>query len=107
MSRLACALRDLLYTKREESSVRKHDGDQQGAQQHAEGEHGEKTHEAIINELEKGKRAPEAPSEPRHAGDVNAYGVRHPGKHRLDEAREQHDPAERGSESAGRERRED
>jgi hypothetical protein len=63
------------------------DGHQKGPQDHAEGEHGEKTHNKIIEQLQSGGH-PEPPKEPHHHGVV----------HRLTEPRRQHDQAEKRSE---------
>ena len=69
---------------------------QKGKQQHAEGQHGEKTHQAFIDGLH------------TRQGDEGAEGVAQvgapygatptDGKHRLREEREQHDEAEKNSE---------
>jgi hypothetical protein len=64
-------------------------GRQKGAQQHAEGQHGEAAHERLIEELESG-----APR--REAGDRSSHEGA-PGKHRLFEGREQHDEADQNS----------
>ncbi|HEX3868471.1 MAG TPA: hypothetical protein VHV78_17025 [Gemmatimonadaceae bacterium] len=82
----------------------KRDGHQPGAQPHAEGEHGRKTHDSIVDELEGRHRSPEPESAARHAGDVDVYGQPLPGKHRLRERREQHDLAEKDSEASEEER---
>ncbi|MFL5607860.1 MAG: hypothetical protein ACJ8AD_15520 [Gemmatimonadaceae bacterium] len=72
------------------------DGRQQGAQQHAEGQHGERTHEGFREEISEFRNAPD-PTQPE--------GTPHrEGKHRLDEDRQQHDDAEKNSER-NRERR--
>ena len=81
----------------------KHDGQQQGAQDHDEGQHGDKTHGAFIEGLhgrhggsEESEGAPQA----ENAGDpTNAPGGPIAGHHRLFEEREQHDEAEKNSES--------
>jgi hypothetical protein len=64
-------------------------GTQKGAQTHAEGMHGNKTHRALIEQLQSGK-----PGEPQ--GEDNEHGTE--GKHRLFEGREQHDEADKNSE---------
>jgi hypothetical protein len=80
--------------------MKNQDGRQQGAQNHAEGQHGNKTHRAFLEELQ-GSEESDGP--PREAGererDTDAYGQTHPGKHRLQEDREQHDAAEKNSEA--------
>jgi hypothetical protein len=67
---------------------------QKGAQTHAEGQHGEKTHEALLDQLQN-------PQTPRDTDRVeqegSPYGVNpSDGKHRVN--REQHDEAEKNSE---------
>jgi len=64
-----------------------HDGHQKGPQDHAEGGHGEKTRNKIIEQLQSGGQ-PEPTKEPHHHGVV----------HRLTVARKQHDTAEKRSE---------
>jgi hypothetical protein len=71
------------------------DGLQKGPQDHAEGQHGSKTHGKFIEQLH--SRGADAAgedltrSEPRNPGHHNAV-------HRLAEDRQQHDAAERESE---------
>lgn len=60
-----------------------------GPQQHAEGQHGNKTHRRLIEQLQQ----PLTPREPRIGRPVD-------GHHRLDEDRQQHDEAEKNSEAA-------
>ena len=72
------------------------DGNIQGKQKHAEGQQGEKTHEAFLEQIQKGQ------------GDEGQEGVAErgspfgatpsDGRHRLTEEREQHDEAEKNSE---------
>lgn len=65
----------------------RNDGKIKGAQQHAEGAHGAKTHARIIEQLQSGSRdRTDEPKAPRE------------GKHRLAEGREQHDEADLSSE---------
>jgi hypothetical protein len=66
----------------------KRDGQQKGAQAHAEGQHGEKAHSRFVEQLHEGRR----PSEQ----DLGADALE--GAHRLHEDREQHDEAEKNSE---------
>ena len=68
----------------------KRDGRQKGAQQHAEGQQGEKTHQRLQEKLQSGRREPD-PAEDRASHDD-------PGAHRLFEDRQQHDEAEKNSE---------
>ena len=76
------------------------DGNQQGAQNHAEGQHGDKAHSAFIEDLH-GKHGGSEESEgaPQEQNDVDAYGRPIAGHHRLHEDREQHDEAEKNSEA--------
>lgn len=83
----------------------KRDGIQKGAQRHAEGQHGEKTHNGFL-EGRHGKHGGSEESEGAPQGetgsertDVNAYGQTVPGHHRLFEDRQQHDEAEKNSEA--------
>jgi hypothetical protein len=66
----------------------KHAGMQKGAQEHAEGGHGDKTEQRIIEQLESGDDVRRAPMPGHHARDG----------HRLAEDRQQHDEAEKNSE---------
>lgn len=66
----------------------KRDGQQKGAQTHAEGEHGTKAHARFIESLHE-SREPPAPE----VGTESAEGG-----HRLREDREQHDEADKNSE---------
>ena len=70
-------------------------GRQQGPPDHAEGQHGDKTHEEFIEGLHG-----------RHGGSEESEGAPQDhsdeptaGHHRLDEVREQHDEAEKNSEA--------
>jgi hypothetical protein len=76
------------------------DGTQQGAQQHDEGQHGDKSHSEFIESLH-GKHGGSEESEgaPQGENDVDAYGRPIQGHHRLHEDREQHDEAEKNSEA--------
>jgi hypothetical protein len=64
-------------------------GHQKGAQQHAEGSHGKKTHDRLIEQLESGPSGEPPRDDGRHKID---------GGHRLFEHREQHDEADLNSE---------
>lgn len=77
---------------------RKHEdprGKQKGAQQHAEGQHGARTHERMLEELQSAGAEERADEEQRN----RAQRDEHPqdGGHRLFEGREQIDPADRAS----------
>ena len=66
---------------------------QKGAQTHAEGQHGEKTREAILQQLNAdGQRTGDAEREHQEAV------AGREGKHKIHEDREQHDEAEKNSE---------
>ena len=66
----------------------KRDGQQKGAQTHAEGQHGKKAHSRFIETLHESR----APSANELEGDSEQ------GRHRLREDREQHDEADKNSE---------
>jgi hypothetical protein len=70
-------------------------GKQQGAQAHAEGEHGARTRERIREEIQAAGAPDRADTERRD----RASAGEHPadGRHRLFEGRSQHDPADRAS----------
>jgi hypothetical protein len=73
------------------------DGHIKGKQQHAEGQHGDKTHAAFIDSLQ-GDQG-EASADDSVAQRGSPYGATPTdGKHRLSEEREQHDEAEKNSE---------
>lgn len=78
----------------------KRDGRQKGAQKHAEGEHGEKTHAAFVEGLHRKLTDDEelAGRSPTQGG-VDAFGRPVEGRHRLAEDRQQHDEAEKNSEA--------
>jgi hypothetical protein len=73
----------------------KNDGQQQGPQKHAEGQHGDAAHAAFIDSLH-GKHGGSEESEgaPQEDGHHQTAG-----QHRLSEDREQHDEAEKNSEA--------
>jgi hypothetical protein len=80
-------------------------GDQKGPQSHAEGQQGEKTHNAFLEERH-GRHggSPESEGAPQEEPgpeptDVNVYGQPVLGHHRLFEDRQQHDEAEKNSEA--------
>ncbi|MDB4877228.1 MAG: hypothetical protein JWM41_3674 [Gemmatimonadetes bacterium] len=72
----------------------------QGAQTHAEGQHGDKTRAAFIEGLH-GKQTggDESDAAPQGSNDFDEFGQPKPGRHRLTEDRQQHDPAEKNSEA--------
>jgi hypothetical protein len=73
-----------------ENSMARKKGRQQGAQRHAEGQHGSKTHKHFVEQLQEGTRAPK-----------QTEGAPVEGNHRLHQDRQQHDEAEKGSEKIG------
>ena len=76
--------------------MRKNEHIQKGKQEHAEGQHGEKTREAIIDQLHS-RRSDEGNEGVAQVG--SPYGATpSDGRHRLSEEREQHDEAEKNSE---------
>jgi hypothetical protein len=76
------------------------DGNQKSKQNHAEGQHGPKTHDALIDSLEHPVKNANGASDasPHNAG--SAFGENpSDGGHRLHEDRQQHDEAEKNSEA--------
>jgi hypothetical protein len=76
------------------------DGVQKGPQDHAEGQHGSKTHEKFLEQLKNGNGTgngtkPEASANELEPKKHNAH---HNAAHRLFEQRQQHDEAEKNSE---------
>ena len=74
------------------------DDKQSGARQHAEGQHGDKTHEAIIESLHVKQSADGESPSAQGSNDFDEFGRPKPGHHRLTEHRQQHDAAEKDSE---------
>ena len=67
-------------------------GHQKGPQQHAEGQHGEKTHERFLEQLAESREASDA-------NDVDSRGISgRQGRVRLDEEQQQHGDADRSRE---------
>ena len=73
------------------SQNKKRGGAQKGPQDHAEGQHGRKTHGAMLEALHSGPSGEERGKQPESGGEIE-------GHHRLFENREQHDEAELNSE---------
>ena len=73
------------------SENRERDGNQKGAQAHAEGQHGKKAHSRMLEQLHSGESGEERDAGPQR-------GAPKEGNHRLYEDREQHDEAEKNSE---------
>jgi hypothetical protein len=73
---------------------RRKTGQQKGAQAHAEGQHGEKTHRHLIEQFQSGPR--EQPLEAKLEHDRQTAA--NEGKRRLVGGREQHDEADKNSE---------
>jgi hypothetical protein len=72
------------------------DGVQKGPQDHAEGQHGSKTHSRFIEQLHTGVGDP--PEDLQQGSDRPKNLAHHNAAHRLVEERQQHDEAERRSE---------
>jgi hypothetical protein len=82
--------------REEELLMQNRDGVQKGPQDHAEGEHGSKTRNKILEQLHSGNGATDngtanGPERPKNLAHHNAA-------HRLFEDRQQHDEAEKKSE---------
>ena len=78
----------------------KHDGEQQGPQDHAEGQHGAKTRAAFIEEQQDNTAAAKESAEASETSkDADEFGRPRTGHHRLQEDRQQHDEAEKNSEA--------
>ena len=77
----------------------KRDGHQQGSQDHAEGQHGDKARSAFIEGLH-GKHggSPESEGAPQEPLAESGEPREGDGRHRLAEDRQQHDEAEKNSE---------
>ena len=72
------------------------DGVQKGPQDHAEGQHGTKTHGKFLEQLHSGNGAP--PEAEQNGSEPLKNPAHHNAVHRLFEQREQHDAAEKNSE---------
>jgi hypothetical protein len=82
----------------EASLMQNKDGVQKGPQDHAEGQHGSKTRNKILEQLHSGNgngTTPETPPNPVEPAKSIAH---HNSAHRLFEERKQHDEAEKNSE---------
>ncbi|HEX9310414.1 MAG TPA: hypothetical protein VF887_06345 [Gemmatimonadaceae bacterium] len=71
-------------------------GVQKGPQDHAEGQHGSKTHSKFIEQLQSGSGTP--PDRSQNAAERPKNLSQHNAAHRLFEERQQHDEAEKKSE---------
>jgi hypothetical protein len=74
------------------------DGVQKGPQDHAEGQHGSKTHEKFLEQLKNGNGNGVAPENPLDPLAPRKHIAHHNAAHRLFEQRQQHDEAEKNSE---------
>ena len=74
------------------------EGIQKGPQDHAEGQHGSKTHSKFLEQLHSGNNANPAPSTQSDPIDHRKHLARHNAEPRLFGDREQHDEAEKKSE---------
>jgi hypothetical protein len=72
------------------------DGVQKGPQDHAEGQHGSKTHSKFLEQLKNGSGS--APANPAGGIEPKKNPTDHNAAHRLFEQRQQHDKAEKNSE---------
>jgi hypothetical protein len=72
------------------------DGIQKGPQDHAEGQHGSKTHNKFLEQLKTGSSAP--PEDSKNGLEPKKHIAHHNSAHRLFEQRQQHDEAEKNSE---------
>ncbi len=72
------------------------DGIQKGPQDHAEGQHGSKTHSKFLEQLKTGNGV--QPEEPQNGLEPKNHIAHHNSAHRLFEERQQHDEAEKNSE---------
>lgn len=72
------------------------DGVQKGPQDHAEGQHGSKTHSKFLEQLKTGNGIP--PENSENGLEPKKNPAQHNAAHRLFEQRQQHDEAEKNSE---------
>jgi hypothetical protein len=72
------------------------DGVQKGPQDHAEGQHGAKTRNKILEQLKSGNGV--APEKSENGLEPRKHVAHHNSAHRLFEERQQHDEAEKNSE---------
>jgi hypothetical protein len=82
---------------REEANLMQNkDGVQKGPQDHAEGQHGSKTRNKILEQLKNGNGA--TPQKSQNGVEPPKSTAHHNSAHRLFEERQQHDEAEKNSE---------
>jgi hypothetical protein len=74
------------------------DGVQKGPQDHAEGQHGSKTHNSFLEQLKNGNGNGTTPEAPANTAETKKSPAHHNAAHRLFEQRQQHDEAEKNSE---------
>jgi hypothetical protein len=74
------------------------DGVQKGPQDHAEGQHGSKTHGKFLEQLKNGNGNGTTPEVPGNDAEPKKNPAHHNAAHRLFEQRQQHDEAEKNSE---------
>ncbi|HEV7837626.1 MAG TPA: hypothetical protein VGO75_06100 [Gemmatimonadaceae bacterium] len=75
------------------------DGVQKGPQDHAEGQHGSKTHNKFLEQLKNGNANGVTPEKPANGVEPSLKNpAHHNSAHRLFEQRQQHDEAEKNSE---------
>jgi hypothetical protein len=80
----------------EASLMQNRDGVQKGPQDHAEGQHGSKTHSKFLEQLKTGNGT--APENSENGLERPKNLAHHNAAHRLFEQRQQHDEAEKNSE---------
>ena len=73
------------------------EGVQKGPQDHAEGQHGSKTHSKFLEQLQSGNNGG-TPANSENESDKLKNPAHHNANHRLFEERQQHDEAEKKSE---------
>jgi hypothetical protein len=96
---MAPSLPNVMGTDRNREEARlmqNKDGVQKGPQDHAEGQHGSKTHNKFLEQLKTGNGVP--PEEEQNGPDPKKTPAHHNAAHRLFEQRQQHDEAEKNSE---------
>lgn len=72
---------------------RENEGDQQGAQIHAEGQYGDRAREANLERIHDGESQADGDAENQSESSIPSEG-----RHRLSEDRQQHDEADKNSE---------
>jgi hypothetical protein len=81
-----------------EVQLSKRDGHQKGPADHAEGQHGDKTHSRFLEQLHEPRETSAKEEAAGDRGEWSPDADPDSGRHRLVEERQQHDEAERNSE---------